>query len=133
MGWGWARETISVGTCVLATTAVVHPQVVTCGARRTPLPQVAPTVSERSISDQTESRVVASYWAAQPTWRSQFAMNSSRGWVFMAAPFAGTWAGGSALAAALYAGGNEYHLAALSACWPRVTPARGPPQVRAPT
>src|SRR5579864_3560212 len=37
-----APETISVGICVFDTTAVVHPQEVTCGARRTPLPQVAP-------------------------------------------------------------------------------------------
>src|SRR5579863_9763642 len=97
----WAPETIRVGICVLATTAVVHPQVVTCGARRTPLPQVAPTVSEATISDQIESRVPLSYWSAQPTWRSQFTMNSSRDWVFIAAPLAGTCAGGSAFAARL--------------------------------
>src|SRR5665213_4338990 len=77
-----APETISVGICVLATTAAVHPQVVTCGARRTPLPQVAPTLSEAIISDHTESRAPLSYWSAQPTWRSQFTMNSSRDCVF---------------------------------------------------
>src|SRR5580698_6635570 len=56
-----APETISTGICVFETAAVVHPQEVTCGARRTPLPQVAPTGSEASISDQTESLVGASY------------------------------------------------------------------------
>src|SRR5271157_1451512 len=42
-----APETIRVGICVFETTAVVQPQEVTCGARRTPLPHVAPTGSER--------------------------------------------------------------------------------------
>src|SRR5580658_11230577 len=89
----WAPEIIKAGIWVLETTAVVHPQVVVCGARRTPVPQVAPTRSEASISDQTESRVPASYWAGQPTCLSQLAMNSSRDWVLNAAPLAGTCAG----------------------------------------
>src|ERR1700690_3394814 len=62
-----APETMSVGICVLATTAAVHPQVVTCGARRTPLPQVAPTESDAIISDQTALRAPASYCSGQPT------------------------------------------------------------------
>src|SRR5579863_1723207 len=97
----FAPETMRVGICILATTAVVHPQVVTCGARRTPVPQVAPTGSECIISDQTESRAPASYCPGHPAWRSQLAMNSSRDCVFMAAPLAGTCAGGSAFAARL--------------------------------
>src|SRR6202030_1276593 len=70
----FAPETIRVGICILATTAVVHPQLVTCGARRTPVPQVAPTGSEAIISDQTELRSPASYWSGQPTCRSQLVM-----------------------------------------------------------
>src|SRR5580658_6244394 len=54
-------ETIRVEIWVFETTALVQPQEVTCGARRTPLPQVAPTGSESIISDQTESRAPASY------------------------------------------------------------------------
>jgi len=61
---------ISVGICVFPTIAVVQPQFVTWGARRTPLPHVAPTGSDSSICDQTDSRASGSYCAGQPTCRS---------------------------------------------------------------
>src|SRR5579884_3553495 len=91
-----APETISVGICILLTTAVVQPQLVTWGARRTPPAQVAPTGSDSIILAQTASLAAGSYWPGQPTWRSQFAVNSSCDCVVMAAPFAGTCAGGFA-------------------------------------
>ncbi len=49
-----------------AATAEVQPQVVTCGARRTPLPQVAPTGSDSIIDDQTASLTAGSYWSGHP-------------------------------------------------------------------
>src|ERR1700729_2797179 len=58
--------TISVGVSVLATAAEVQPQDVTCGARRTPVPQVAPTGSETSICSHTESLAAGSTWSEQP-------------------------------------------------------------------
>src|SRR5438445_12794722 len=94
----WAPETINVGILVCAATGEVQPQVVTCGARRTPLPQVAPTGSDSIIADQMALLAAGSYWPGQPTWRSQFAVNSSCDCVFMAAPLAGSCAGGSAAA-----------------------------------
>src|SRR6266849_4818668 len=90
-----APEAISVGIFVLPATAEFQPQFVTCGARRTPLPHVAPTGSDSIIADHTESLAAGSYWSGHPTWRFQFSVNSSCDCVFMAAPFAGTCAGGS--------------------------------------
>src|ERR1700730_14352504 len=75
--------TISIGSCVLATISAFQPQVVTKGARRTPGPHVAPTGSDFIISDHTLSLAAGSYWSCQPTWPSQFAVNSSCDCVFM--------------------------------------------------
>ena len=47
--------------------ALFHPHVVVDGARRTPLPHVAPTGSDASMSAQTTSRTFGSNWFSQPT------------------------------------------------------------------
>src|SRR5260221_10827154 len=91
--------TISIGTRVLATVSAFQPQVVTWGARRTPGSHVAPTGSDLIISDHTLSLAAGSYCSLQPTWRSQFAVNSSRDCVLIAGPSAGRCMG--ALAANL--------------------------------
>src|SRR5580700_3833186 len=103
----WTPETIKVGICILPTAAVVHPQLVTNGARRTPGPQVAPTGSEAIISDHTLSRAAGSYCSGQPTWRSQFAVNSTFDWLLMAAPSRGSCDGASAAVPRLYAGASR--------------------------
>ena len=86
---------IIVGIFVPPIIAAFQPQVVVDGARRTPVPQVAPTGSEASISLHTASRTAGSYCSAQPTWRSQLAMNSLRDCVLKTAPGFGS-AGGAA-------------------------------------
>src|SRR6516165_7551329 len=111
-----APETIRTGIIILAADAVAHPQVVVPGARRTPVPQVAPTGSDASIADQTASWTARSYWSGQPTCRSQLAVNSSPDCVFMAAPAAGTCSGGSARAARLYPGASKTRACTLSGC-----------------
>src|SRR5262252_6224430 len=90
-----APATSNVGMSVFPANAGVQPHTVVCGARRTPGPHVAPTGSDASISDHTASLTAGSYWAGQPTCRSQFALNSSRDCVLNAAPAAGA-AGGAA-------------------------------------
>src|SRR5579863_7918242 len=57
----WAPETINVGACIFPTTEPFQPQVGTDGARRTPVPQVAPTGSASTILDQTASLTAGSY------------------------------------------------------------------------
>src|SRR5687768_1725221 len=99
--------TINVGVCVLVTTAAFQPQVVVCGARRTPGPHVAPTGSDASIVDQTLSLTSFSYCAGQATWRSQLASNSARDCVLKTTPSAGTLAGASALLSRPYAGASR--------------------------
>ena len=84
------------------------PTMVVCGARRTPGPQVAPTGSEASISDQTTSlhrRIVPA--SAQPIWRSQLASNSARDWVLNGTPAAGSFAGGPARRRAVVGGASS--------------------------
>ena len=49
--------TINVGVWVFPTIAAFHPHVVVCGARRTPVPHVAPTGSDASICAHTVSLV----------------------------------------------------------------------------
>src|SRR5205085_12132594 len=58
---------ISVGVSVFATAAWFHPHVVVCGARRTPVPHVAPTGSDANICDQILCAVAGSYCSEQPT------------------------------------------------------------------
>src|SRR5262249_29439401 len=94
--------TMSVGVCIFPTVAAFQPHGAVCGARRTPGPHVAQTGSDASISDQTASLTAGSYCDGQPTWRSQFAVNSSRDCVLNAAPEAGV-AGAAAAPPRLYA------------------------------
>ena len=77
---------IMVGILVPPIAAAFQPKVVVEGARRTPVPHEAPTGSEASISAHTASRTAGWYWSAQPTWRSQLAMNSLRDCVLKTRP-----------------------------------------------
>ena len=52
---------MSVGVCILATTDPFQPQVGTEGARRTPHPHVAPSGSDLTMWDQTDSLVAGWY------------------------------------------------------------------------
>ncbi len=52
----WTPAMISAGIFVAAAIAVFQPHVVVDGARRTPVPHVAPTGSDAIRSDQTASR-----------------------------------------------------------------------------
>src|ERR1700690_40894 len=57
----WTPETINVGVCILATTELFQPHVGTDGARRTPVPHVAPTGWDSTSFDQTASLATGSY------------------------------------------------------------------------
>ena len=80
--------------------AAFQPQLVVDGARRTPVPHLAPTGSDASISFHTVSRTAGSTWFGQPTCRSQLASNSVRDCVLNTVPGFGS-GGGSAGASRL--------------------------------
>src|SRR5262245_21860782 len=87
----YAARTRSGGTCLSCAPAIINvgvfmppimallkPHVVVEGARRTPVPHLAPAGSDAIMSAHTTSRTLGSNWFSQPTWRSQFASNSLR-------------------------------------------------------
>src|SRR4051812_15993724 len=57
----WTPATISVGVWLLPTIDAFHPQLWVSGARRTPVPHVAPTGSDASICAQMTSLAPCSY------------------------------------------------------------------------
>src|SRR5690349_2815532 len=122
-----APVTIRKGVWILATTAWLKPQVGTWGARRTPVPQVAPTESEASISDQTTALAAGSYCPAQPTWRSQLAVKSARDCAVIGPALAGRGWGASAGEARVYAGASTTSRATFSGLRAAYPALRGPP------
>src|SRR5262249_23461817 len=109
-----APVTMRNGVVILATIAWLKPQVGTAGARRTPAPQVAPTESEASISDQTTALAPGSYWSGQPTWRSQLALKSARDCAVIGPALAGSCFGAAVGPSRVYAGASTTRRATLS-------------------